>query len=88
MNVTGRRPSTVALAIALWCAAAVPPLLAIHNVNRYGVDVPAGDQWSIAPMFERFDAGSTGPGGLFEQANESRPAFPRLVFLALSKLDH
>ena len=76
------------LVVLLCIAAAVPPLVAIADVARYGVDVPAGDQWSLAPMFERLDAGSVAPHGLFGQANESRPAVPRLFFLALSRLGH
>jgi hypothetical protein len=60
--------------------------MAIADVELYGVDVPVGDQWSLSPMFERLDLGSRAPHGLFGQANESRPAVPRLFFIALSRL--
>lgn len=81
VSAFGRVAAVVAVIVAV-----VVPLSALRDVHIYGVDVPIGDQWSIAPMFDRLDAGSRAPHGLFGQANESRPAVPRLFFLALARL--
>ena len=62
-----------------------PLLISVALVGRYGVDVPVGDQWSIATMFSR---GWQLPPvrELLAQANESRPFFPKLLFVTVAQL--
>ncbi|MPZ17090.1 MAG: hypothetical protein GEV06_04120 [Luteitalea sp.] len=66
----------------IWLLAVSPAAFTAYLVWRYGVDVPIGDQWRfVAPLLEHATTGRFSVAELFEQANESRPAFPRLVFL-------
>jgi hypothetical protein len=81
----GRRSRVLVLLLLL--GAAMPAAVTLLNVQAYGVDVPYADQWWLAPMFERLEISGLAPNGLFGQANESRPALPRLFFLALASWD-
>lgn len=86
-SVLGPRRSRFT-SLTLWMLALVPPLLTVGGVLWFGVDVPVGDQWTLAPILERLELGNEAPYGLFAQANESRPAFPRLLFVGLARLGY
>jgi hypothetical protein len=67
-------------------AVLAPLVWSVALVLRYGVDVPVGDQWwSVASIFAR---GWNLPSltELLAQANESRPLFPKLLFMSLASL--
>jgi hypothetical protein len=62
--------------LAIWAASLV-------FVGLYGVDVPVGDQWGMSLVFDDQAAGQVTLTTLLRQANESRPAFPKLIWLGL-----
>jgi hypothetical protein len=54
-----------------------------------GVNVPYRDQWEgEAPLFIKMETGTIGIDDLFQQFNEHRIFFPRLIFCPLAKLTH
>lgn len=82
-----KRPA-VALTL-LGCGLAVAPILAlILYVARYGVDLPLTDQWEFVPLLGKSYQGHITFHDLWQQHNEHRILFPRLVFLALAHLTH
>jgi hypothetical protein len=60
------------------------PVISLLLVVAYGVDVPVADDWSFAPTFLEAAGGRVTLDTLLQQVNDSRPLFPRLLFLALS----
>jgi hypothetical protein len=64
----------------------VPMVLLAQWVWRYGVNVPHWDQWPMVFLFEAAAEGRLTRDDLFQQHNESRKVFPRLLFLALAQL--
>jgi hypothetical protein len=69
----------------LTLAVLAPLISSVSLVLRYGVDVPIGDQWWIASMFSR-GWGFPSLSELLSQANECRPVFPKLLFIALAHI--
>ena len=53
-------------------------------VWRYGVNVPYWDDWGFGDLLIRWHTGRAGFLDLFEQQNESRPFFPRLLLLPMA----
>ncbi len=81
-----RLPSSLAGVLSSALLPWLVPMVAIASVWIYGVDVPVGDQWSIADFFQRHAAGMLRAADWFEQSNDSRPFFPRLVFFGLTRV--
>lgn len=50
------------------------------------VDIPFWDQYDVTPLFQRGADGSLGLGDFFEQHNEHRLFFPKLVMYGLGSL--
>ena len=63
-----------------------PGLVILFLILHYGVQVPVLDQWDFVPMFVKDHRGELTIYDLLSQANESRPFFPRLLFLMLARL--
>jgi hypothetical protein len=59
-------------------------LVACTVIWWFAVDMPVGDQWGEAGILIAAREGRLTFGELLRQANESRPFFPRLIWLALS----
>jgi hypothetical protein len=72
-------------ASAWWALAGVLVIwgLSLAVVWRYGVDVPAGDQWHGAKVFQDFSDGRFTFQTLIQQHNEARPAWPRVIWLTM-----
>ena len=66
--------------------AAAPFVFLACLVRAYGVDVPYWDQWGLVPMLQKYHAGTLTLADLFQQHNESRPFFPRLIGIALASM--
>ena len=65
----------------------LPAIAIAYFIFKYGVNVPFWDQWG--PIAETLILDSQGQltfQALLSQANESKPFFPKLVFLGLAKL--
>jgi hypothetical protein len=65
-------------------AAAVPVLVIIFLVLRYAVATPMLDDWEMAPLVVKAHTGGLTWNDLFEQQQEARTFFPKLIFLVLS----
>lgn len=72
---------------SLILAAGLLPFAAlIYFIIRYHVNVPFGDEWEIAEYLENWDGGRMSLAYLWEQHNEHRIFFPRIILLLLAKL--
>lgn len=78
------RKHTLALEWLIYGLALIPLLILIRYVIRYGVDIPWYDQWKFLPTLEKFFQGRLAFHDLWQQHNEHRILFPRIVFLALA----
>lgn len=70
----------------LWICYLLPILGAIAFVAKFGVNVPAFDQWVLPSLFEKTAAGNLTFGDLFALHNTHRILFPRLIFIGLGFL--
>jgi len=68
--------------------AALPVLFLVFLIYRYGVPIPALDDWEMAPLIIKAHQGGLTVYDLFEQQQESRTFFPKLIFIFLSFLRH
>ena len=75
----------VAAAVTL-AVGALPALYMGSLVARYGVAVPLMDDWEMAPLIAKAHAGELTWNDLFEQQEEARTVFPKLIFI-LSGID-
>jgi len=64
--------------------AAVPVLGIIFLVVRYAVAVPMLDDWEMVPPVVKAHTGGLTWNDLFEQQQEARTFFPKLIFIILS----
>ncbi len=71
-----------------FCLATLPPCLLGMLIVKFSVDVPFGDQWTIAFLFEKFAQGTLSFNDLFAQQNEYRQFFPNLIFVMLGWLTY
>ncbi len=85
-NPAGEHPRKW-LVIAL-VAAAVPLLFLIYLLHRYAVDVPAWDDWEMAPIIARARTGQPFLQDLFQQQQESRTVIPKLLVVLLAAFGH
>ena len=76
---------TVAAAVTL-AVGALPALYMGTLVARYGVEVPLMDDWEMAPLIAKAHTGGLTWNDLFEQQEEARTVFPKLIFI-LSGID-
>ncbi len=65
---------------------AIPALYMGWFVARHGVEVPSMDDWEMAPLIARAQTGELTWKDLFEQQEEARTFFPKLIFI-LSGID-
>ena len=87
MNDRHVRTSRLAWCISL-ALAAVPLLILIMGIVRYGFRAPFWDEWVLLPMIDKMFAGHLTFADLWSQHNEHRPFFPRLLMLALARGSH
>jgi len=81
-----RRRGAFAITPLLVALACVPAVFMFVLMVRYWVNVPFWDQWHFGYALEKSYLHTFTAGTLFEQANESRPFFPYLLFLVLARL--
>jgi hypothetical protein len=68
----------------LLCAAAVPVAFLVFLVLRYAVAIPMLDDWEMVPVVTEAHLGRLTFTDLFEQQQEARTFFPKLIFVGLS----
>lgn len=67
--------------------AVLPAIVLAILILKYSVNVPYWDQWSEpGHTFEKIQKGTVSLRDFFEQQNESRTFFPRLIFISLAYL--
>lgn len=66
-------------------AAGIPPLMIAVTVARYSINVPYWDQWELVKLLDKAAAGQLGFTDFWEQHNEHRLVFPRVVMLTLAR---
>jgi len=77
-----------ALNLILWLLGLVPPALIVRLISEYGVNVPFGDEWSLVPLFAKWNDHKLIFGDLFQQHNEHRMLIPNLLYIAFAQLTH
>lgn len=78
-NAAAKRSLT--LPVLTLCAGAAPLLFLIYLVLRYAVPIPMLDDWEMVPLVTKAHAGSLTFSDLFEQQQEARTFFPKLLFI-------
>lgn len=68
-----------------WLLVLAPALATGWVIACYSVNVLRYDQWQLAILFEKMQAGRLGVVDFWSQANESRIALPKLIFLVLGQ---
>ena len=76
------------LNLILWFLAIVPAALIVRLISEYGVNVPFGDEWSLVPLFAKWNDHQLTFADLFRQHNEHRILFPKLIYIAFAQLTH
>lgn len=74
--------------LALFLIAILPIAVIIRLINEYGVNVPYGDEWSLIPLFSKWNDHELTFADLFRQHNEHRILFPKLIYIAFAQLTH
>src|SRR5213083_1334276 len=64
--------------------AALPVLSILYLVLRYAVPIPLLDDWEMIPIVTEARQGGLTFAHLFEQQQEARTVFPKLLFLLFS----
>ena len=83
-RTTGRK----VLRFCLVLLALSPAIITLSLVARYGVDIPYADEWTFAPLFVKAHTHTLTFSDFFEQHNEHRYVFPKLLLIAFAYLAH
>jgi hypothetical protein len=60
------------------------PLLILYFVWNYGINVPFSDQWELIPLLEKLHDKTLTLADLWQQHNEHRIIFPKILMLFLA----
>lgn len=63
-----------------------PAIFTLSLVARYGVDIPYADEWTFAPLLVKAHTHALTFSDFFEQHNEHRYIFPKLLLVAFTYL--
>lgn len=74
--------------LCLFLIALFPAIFTLSLVTKYGVDIGYADEWTFAPLFSKAHALTLTFADLFEQHNEHRYVFPKLLLILLTWLGH
>jgi hypothetical protein len=75
-------------AVVLAIVAALPVLSILYLVLRYAIPIPLLDDWEMIPIITSAREGGLTFAQLFEQQQEARTFFPKLIFLLFSLGKH
>lgn len=81
-------PARARLDRLLFLVALLPMVLIAAIINRYGVNVPYGDEWSVLTFLGKWDSHQLTLADFYATHNGHRILLPRLVFLGLTQLTH
>lgn len=88
ISADGKRLSFPFYTLLVFAAAAVPALLIVWLVIRYAVPIPMLDDWEMVPLVTKWRTGGLTFHDLFEQQQEARTFFPKLIFIVLAAGKH
>lgn len=74
--------------ILLFLVAILPIAVLVRLIGEYGVNVPYGDDWSLIPLYAKWNDHQLTFGDLFRPHNEHRIFFPKLIYLAFAQVTH
>ncbi len=72
-------------ALLPWGLGILPLAILILFVCRNAVDIPTADEWTLLRLIEKSYEGDLSVRDLWELHNEHRPAFARLILVALAR---
>jgi len=84
ISLDQKRNSSSLQRLLVFGAAAIPVLVIIFLVLRYAVATPMLDDWEMVPLVVKAHTGGLTWNDLFEQQQEARTFFPKLIFIVLS----
>lgn len=67
--------------LLILCVAAAPVLYLVHLILRYAVPIPMLDDWEMVPLVTKAREGGLTFADVFEQQQEARTFFPKLIFI-------
>ena len=71
-------------AAAALFSTAISAALIVFLILRYAVAIPMLDDWEMVPLVTKAHTGALTFADIFEQQQEARTVFPKLIFIALS----
>ena len=74
--------------ILFFLVAILPIAVLVRLISEYGVNVPYGDEWSLIPLYVKWNDHQLTFADLLRQHNEHRIFFPNLIYLAFAQLTH
>jgi hypothetical protein len=74
--------------ILFFLVAILPIAVLIRLISEYGVNVPYGDEWSLIPLYVKWNDHQLTFADLFRQHNEHRILFPKVIYLAFAQITH
>lgn len=72
----------------LFLLATLPIATLVRLISEYGVNVPYGDDWSLIPLYAKWNNQQLTFADLFRTHNEHRIFFPKLIYLAFAQMTH
>jgi len=81
-----RRALVAARYAAITLACALPAVVCLDYVMRFGVNCPYWDEFQLVPLIDRLANGQLTLADVFAQHNEHRVVFPTLLMLGLARL--
>jgi len=74
--------------ILVFLVAILPIAVLIRLISEYGVNVPYGDEWSLIPLYAKWNNHQLTFADLFRQHNEHRILFPKVIYIAFAQITH
>jgi len=74
--------------ILLFLVAILPIAALFRLIGEYGVNVPYRDDWSLVPLFVKWNDHQLAFADLLRPHNEHRIFFPKLIYLAFAQITH
>jgi hypothetical protein len=74
--------------LIVFCLALLPAAFIVRLIAAYGVNVPFGDEWSMIPLFGKWNEHHLTFAELFRQHMEHRILFPKLIYIGFAQLTH
>jgi hypothetical protein len=74
--------------LGIAAALALPAFIVLYVILHFGVNIPFEDEWEFSSLLQSFHTHHLTGAMLWEQHNEHRIFFPRLLMLMLANISH